>query len=147
MKIRVCKEFNFEMAHALDHHKGKCKYLHGHSYKLFVTIKGVPNTSIDKSDSGMVLDFSELKQIVKTKIIDVYDHSLVLYENSKYLTNIKDWPNQERVYLKKYQPTCENLLTEFVRLIENDFNSNIELVNMKLHETVSSYAEWRIEDQ
>ncbi len=147
MKIRVTKDFNFEMGHALDHHDGKCKHLHGHTYHLSVTIAGTPKGSSKESDSGMVMDFSDLKKIVHSEIIDKYDHSLVLHKNSSYLTNAEHWPHKERLYLKDFQPTCENLLHEFVQHLIPHFTEDIELVKVKLKETTTSYAEWLKSDQ
>ena len=147
MKIRVTKDFDFEMGHALDFHDGKCKHLHGHTYKLSITVLGIPQQDSEKTDSGMVIDFGDLKKIVKSNIIDVYDHSLVLHKNSGYLINAENWPNKERLHLKDYQPTCENLLIEFVNIIKETIPNEIELICVKLQETMTSYAEWHSSDQ
>lgn len=147
MKIRVSKDFDFEMAHALDYHDGKCKHLHGHTYRLNITILGEPKTDSEATDSGMVMDFGDLKKIVKRVIIDPYDHSLVLHKNSGYLANAESWPHKDRLHLKDYQPTCENLLKEFVSVLQPELPNGIELVAVKLHETLTSSAEWLSSDQ
>ena len=69
--IRVTKEFNFEASHALDGYDGKCKNIHGHSYQLVVTIKGKPIEDANNPKNGMVLDFGDLKQLIKDSILDV----------------------------------------------------------------------------
>ena len=74
--IRITKEFKFEMAHALHGYDGLCKNIHGHSYKLFVTVKGKIKNEKGNTKDGMVLDFTSLKDIVKKHIILKYDHSL-----------------------------------------------------------------------
>lgn len=79
--IRITKKFDFEMAHALMGYDGLCKNIHGHSYKLFVTVTGRPLQDDKSPKNGMVLDFSLLKDIVKKSIIEKYDHSLVLNSN------------------------------------------------------------------
>ena len=66
--IRVTKEFPFEMAHVLWNYDGPCKNVHGHSYRLFVTIYGTPSTNQDDPKNGMVIDFSDLKSIIKKQI-------------------------------------------------------------------------------
>ena len=83
MKIRLTKEFGFEMSHALNNYDGLCSNIHGHSYKLFVTIKGEPIGDRNSPKYGMVMDFGDLKRIVQSKIIDVYDHALVLNTDSR----------------------------------------------------------------
>ena len=78
MNIRVTKEFNFEMAHALFNYDGPCKNIHGHSYKLAITVKGKPISDTSNIKQGMVIDFSVIKEIVNKVIIEKYDHALVL---------------------------------------------------------------------
>ena len=82
--IRITKEFKFEMAHALHGYDGLCKNIHGHSYKLWVTVKGKVRNENGHVKDGMIMDFSALKEIVKSEIIDKYDHSLVLNANSPH---------------------------------------------------------------
>ena len=79
--IRVTKEFSFEMSHVLWNYDGPCRNVHGHSYKLFVTIAGVPVSDSENPKNGMVMDFTDLKKIVKHEIVDVFDHSVVVNGN------------------------------------------------------------------
>ena len=76
--IRLTKEFSFEMAHSLSGYDGACREIHGHSYKLFVTVQGEPNADPNNPKYGMVMDFGELKRIVGRLIVDRYDHALVV---------------------------------------------------------------------
>lgn len=138
-KIRISKDFVFEAAHALDNHDGKCKNIHGHSYKLTVTIEGTPKNNTEASDAGMVLDFSVLKEIVNKLIIKPYDHALVLKDDSRFLGIEKQ--NDKTIY-SPYHPTCENMLIDFKNKITAHLPEKVELVYMKLNETANSYAEW-----
>ena len=83
-KVRLSKEFKFEMAQALYGYDGLCANIHGHSYRLWVTIRGDLVNQENRAKDGMLLDFGLLKEIVKPLIIDKYDHSLVLNENSPH---------------------------------------------------------------
>ena len=76
--IRLTKEFSFEAAHALDGYDGPCREIHGHSYRLFVTVKGTPAEDASNPKCGMVLDFGVLKRIVSEEIVSHFDHALVL---------------------------------------------------------------------
>ena len=76
--VRITKEFKFEMAHALHGYDGLCKNIHGHSYKLCVTVKGKIKNNKGNSKDGMVLDFDILKSIVKPEIINKYGHDYKL---------------------------------------------------------------------
>ncbi len=143
--IRVTKKFTFEAAHALDGYSGKCKDIHGHSYKLSVTLRGEPNTNIEDEKCGMLIDFSDLKTIVETKIISLFDHRLILRDDSRFKgIEIKN----SRVRYVSYQPTCENMLLEILRLLQPEFSieNDLELVHLVLYETANSASEWRIED-
>jgi len=142
--IRITKEFNFEMAHALVGHNGPCKNVHGHSYKFNVTVKGKVKNGTEDSDEGMVIDFTIIKNIVKEKIVDVYDHSLVLWDKVKLDKNQIDFMN--KLILVPFNPTCENLLIFYADMIKNELPPNIELTHMMLRETPASYAEWFAED-
>ena len=133
-----------EMAHALHGYDGLCKNIHGHSYRLWVTLRGPILEDPGHKKDGMVLDFGLLKRLVKPNIIDKYDHSLVLNANSPH-ANI-DLSAFEKVYLLPYQPTSENLVNDFVSIIKNQLPDNIELYKVVLSETANSFAEWCLDD-
>jgi len=142
--IRITKEFQFEMAHALLGYDGPCKNIHGHSYKLDVTVKGEIKNGTTDSDEGMVVDFSIIKKVVKKLIVDEYDHSLVL--NDKMSIDTKQFNFMNKLILVPFQPTCENLLIHYKQLIEEKLPSSIKLHSLLLRETPTSYAEWYAED-
>jgi 6-pyruvoyltetrahydropterin/6-carboxytetrahydropterin synthase len=148
MKIRITKHFDFEAAHALHGYDGKCKNIHGHSYQLFVTIIGTPIKEKDHPKNGMVLDFGDLKRIVKTEIVDVFDHSIVLNQNSDHLDlakRISDYSH--RIVMVDYQPTSEMMLFDFAKKIKAKLPDFVSLHSIKLYETNNSYAEWFASDQ
>ena len=70
----ITKIFRFESAHHLPGHHGKCARPHGHSYRLEVTIRGPIKDEPGESDHGMVMDFGDLSQVVKTSVIERLDH-------------------------------------------------------------------------
>lgn len=145
--IRVTKEFSFEMAHALENYDGACKHIHGYSYKLFVTVKGSPESDITSPKYGMVIDFGVLKRIVNEEIVDRYDHALVFRSvESKEQIHESIESVFGNVVMVDYQPTCENMIAHFAETIKKRLPDNIELFSLKLHETATSYAEWYAED-
>ena len=114
--IRVTKSFTFEMAHALWNYNGPCKNIQGHSYKLFVTVKGQASENIESTKLGMVMDFSDLKKIVKTQIVDVFDHSVIISNRASKPDIQRVEQMFEKFYIVDYQPTCENLVTDMIRM-------------------------------
>jgi len=131
------------MAHALDGYDGKCKNIHGHSYKLMVTVKGKPEDDVKSVKNGMVIDFSDLNKIVEKHICDRFDHALVLKDDSEVNSGLR---GNTKIVEVPYQPTCENLLIDFKNRIKEKFPSDTALFSMKLEETAKSYCEWFLED-
>lgn len=142
--IRITKLFHFEMAHALSEHEGPCKNIHGHSYHLAVTVSGKPSQANGTSSNGMVIDFTDIKTIVQNNIIAELDHTLVLNETDK--TRFPDLSNHEKVTYFPFPPTCEMLLVHIVNTLNKHLPSEIKLQTVRLHETVTSYAEWHAEE-
>lgn len=142
--IRLTKEFSFEMAHMLDGYDGLCRNIHGHSYRLFVTIKGEPEHNAMSPKQGMVMDFSVLKSIVKEEIVDKLDHAMLVRSGTVEAAQLRGLA--ERIYEVDYQPTCENMVSEFAKRIGNRLPKNIKLHSVKLHETATSFAEWYADD-
>lgn len=144
--IRITKEFKFEMAHALMDYDGPCKNIHGHSYSLNVTVAGTPITDENSPKLGMVMDFGDLKKIVRKAVVDVFDHALVL--NSKMPEKIIAEMQQhfDRIILLGYQPTSELMVADFATRIKKLLPENIVLKHLLLRETVTSYAEWFAEE-
>ena len=132
------------MAHALHGYDGLCKNIHGHSYKLFVTVKGEIKNEKGNAKDGMVLDFDILKNIVKPEIINKYDHSLVLNANSPH--SEIDLSAFEKVFFLPYQPTSENLVADFALKIKSKLPKGVELTKVVLSETATSFAEWNSQD-
>ncbi len=146
--IRLTKKFTFETAHALFGYDGKCKNIHGHSYQLEVTVIGKIITDEQHPKRGMVMDFSDLKQIVNQQIVHPFDHALVLEKNSPYQALGKKLEEeQQRIIYTDYTPTCENMLYDFVNKLQPNLPQNVYLQKLSLHETQNSYCEWRREDQ
>ncbi len=147
-KIRVTKEFYFETAHALYGYDGKCKNIHGHSYKLSVTIIGIPIQDDNHTKNGMVLDFGDLKKIVKSEIIDIFDHATIFNSNSPHKIIALDLEKTgQYVILVPYQPTSEMMLLDIAEKIKVKLPSEVQLHSLRLYETNTSYAEWFADDQ
>jgi 6-pyruvoyltetrahydropterin/6-carboxytetrahydropterin synthase len=142
--LRITKEFRFEGAHALTDYDGKCRHIHGHSYGLFVTVKGKPREGNDHPKSGMVLDFSDLKKIVNKHIIDLFDHALILRKDAALAEEIKE--AYKNVVIVDFQPTCENLASYIAETLKGLLDNNLDLYSIKLYETPVSFVEWVADD-
>jgi 6-pyruvoyltetrahydropterin/6-carboxytetrahydropterin synthase len=145
--IRITKQFSFETGHALYGYDGKCKNVHGHSYRLYVTVIGNPISDASNVKFGMVIDFSDLKKIVKEEIVNIFDHATVFNKNTPHVELAKELKDRgHNVLLVNYQPTSEMMVIDFASKIKQRLPENINLHSLKLQETATSYAEWYASD-
>lgn len=145
-KIRVTKRFHFEMAHALFQYNGLCRNIHGHSYNLEVTLIGEQKKEPGHPKDGMVLDFGDLKKIVKTNIVDRFDHALMvntLFSKSQIEILKK---TTSRIIVVDFQPTSENIVTDIAKILQPLMPAGVSLFSIRLFETVTSFAEWFASD-
>lgn len=145
MSLYLSKIFTFESAHILSNYDGFCRNIHGHSYILTVTVSGDVKNIEGSSKEGMLMDFKDLKTIVKKTIIDTFDHSLIINRNYPKIQEILTIFENKKIILVEFEPTCENLIVHFAHLIKVLLPNDIKLQKIKLHETANSYIEW-IED-
>lgn len=145
--IRLTKEFSFEAAHALDGYDGPCREIHGHSYRLFVTVKGTPGEDPRDPKYGMVMDFGLLKRIVNEEVVSRFDHALVLRASASGDALRRLLADRfGNIVAVDYQPTCENMLADFARRIAARLPQGVRLHSLRLDETATSFAEWFAED-
>ena len=146
-RIRITKQFSFETGHALYGYDGKCKNVHGHSYRLDVTVIGTPINDNNHVKYGMVIDFGDLKKIVKEEIVDVFDHATVFNKNTPHVELANELKQRgHNVMLVDYQPTSEMMVIDFAKKIKQRLPSDIKLYSLKLQETATSFAEWFASD-
>ena len=140
--IKITKQFSFEMAHALRNYDGLCRNIHGHSYKMDITLAGQPLHDESSPKNGMVMDFGDLKRLVNEEIISLLDHALVL--NAKTDAQLVEVlkQNYEKIVIVEFQPTTENLLNFIADKIKAKLSGSVTLTCVRLRETDTSYAEW-----
>ncbi|MCL2412782.1 MAG: 6-carboxytetrahydropterin synthase [Bacteroidales bacterium] len=139
--ITITKIFHYEMAHALHQYDGACANIHGHSYRLEVTVTGDIIADTNHPKCGMIMDFADLKQCVQTAVLDEFDHALVL--NFVGAENLLLLQKQfKNIIFVEYQPTNENLLIDFAKRIKLTLPDGISLTRLRMYETNSSFAEW-----
>ena len=145
-KIRVTKRFHFEMAHALFQYDGLCRNIHGHSYNLEVTLIGESKKEPGHPKDGMVLDFGDLKKVVKSEIVNRFDHALMV--SSLFPEKKIDLFKQttERIIIVDFQPTSENIVSYIAKILQQNLPSDVSLFSIRLYETATSYAEWFASD-
>ena len=145
--VRITKVFKFETGHALYGYDGLCKNVHGHSYKLSVTISGIPISDSKNKKYVMVMDFGDLKEIVNKIITSPFDHATVLNINSPHKELADSMEAQgHKIVRVEYQPTIEMMIIDFADRIESKLPPNVSLIHLILRETETCYAEWHAKD-
>jgi 6-pyruvoyltetrahydropterin/6-carboxytetrahydropterin synthase len=140
--LRVTKIFRFETAHAIFGYAGSCRNIHGHSYVLHVTVQQASVSDDFLAAPGFVIDFKELKAIVKEAVIDRFDHRILLSE--AYLNEHPKLTSLENLELWKVEPTAENILLQVKTTLQKLLPATVLLSCLKLYETADSYAEWTL---
>ena len=133
MITTATKEVTFDAAHRLSFHKGKCYNLHGHTYKLCLTLV------CEDLEKDMVLDFYEIKKILN-KIVEQYDHTTILYEGDAANCELAEKMSELglSVLLFPYEPTVENMAKYFMTYFQVN---GLPVVKVTMYETPTSYAE------
>ena len=146
-KVRVTKQFKFETGHAIYGYDGLCKNVHGHSFKLDVTIIGQPINDPDHVKNGMVIDFGDLKTIINKEIVQPFDHATVLNVKSPHKEIADEMESRGHKILRvSYQPTCEMMIIDFALKLKAKLPNHLKLYSLKLRETETAFAEWYADD-
>lgn len=141
--ITISKEIEFDAGHRVPNHKSKCRNPHGHRYRVRVYAAGHIVEEPGASDEGMLVDFSDLKKIMQTKIHDVLDHGFIIYKDDEQMVEAlygRDW----NVIIFPYIPTAENIARwcwdQIQEPIETSFRDNLWLMSITVYETPTSEA-------
>ena len=112
-----------------------------------MTVIGKPITDNSNVKFGMVIDFTDLKKIVKEEVVDQFDHATVFNKNTPHIELARELQSRDHhVILVEYQPTSENMVIDFANRIKSRLPNGIALHSLKLQETETSFAEWFQED-
>ncbi|MDY3330993.1 MAG: 6-carboxytetrahydropterin synthase QueD [Pelistega sp.] len=137
--MKVVKTFTFDSSHLLDGHDGKCKNLHGHTYKLEVEVSGPLHD--DGPKEGMVIDFSDLKAVVKEQVVDKMDHAFLynrLNERESAIAALLEGWNL-KTYALEQRTTAEVMSRHIFLLLQQQ---GLPVTRVRLWETPNSYSEY-----
>lgn len=138
--LQLTKIFHFEMAHAINGYPGPCKNIHGHSYELHVTVGQNNRNNFFLPAPGFIIDFKEIKKLIKEHVIGIFDHKLVVSKN--YIADHPEICGNENLVGWDIEPSVENLLIYIERTIATKLPEDVSLCELKLYETADSYARW-----
>jgi 6-pyruvoyltetrahydropterin/6-carboxytetrahydropterin synthase len=138
MRVRIAKDFVWEMSHRLPFHKGGCKNIHGHSYKLRVEAEG------ETDGNGMIMDYYDMAAIIEP-LIARFDHAFLVDESDKIMLDFLK-QNDFKHYVVNCTTTAENIAKYILDEIKISFIkfSNIDTLKVRFHETYDVFAELEI---
>ena len=135
--MQITTRLEFDAGHRIPHHKSQCRNLHGHRYALEITISGDIISNELASEDGMVMDFSDVKQIAKKSVVDVWDHLEVL--------NFLNTLDNHKTVVFPCVPTAENMAKEAFRILKSQYQdtygNHLKLERVRLYETPNSWAD------
>jgi 6-pyruvoyltetrahydropterin/6-carboxytetrahydropterin synthase len=132
--MKIAKEFHWEMGHCLPEHFGNCKNIHGHSYKMMVELEGT------QDESGMIMDYYDLKKIVNP-VIEKLDHAFMVNEKDKHIIEFLDSVKSKKVIVG-FQSTVENICKYILSQIQvKELPPNVKKLKVRIFESVDDYAE------
>jgi 6-pyruvoyltetrahydropterin/6-carboxytetrahydropterin synthase len=132
--MKIAKEFHWEMGHRLPEHFGKCKNIHGHSYKMIVELEG------DLNENGMIMDYYDLKKLVRP-VVEELDHSFMVFEKDVEIVRFLESVKSKKIIVG-FQSTVENICKYILTEIKKqNMPSNVKKLKVRIFESVDDYAE------
>lgn len=143
--FHITRRLEFDAGHRIPQHLGQCRHLHGHRYRLEVTLQGGLNATVGASDEGMLMDFSHIKSIMQEWIIDPWDHSFfVAHTDTDLITFLATIPDHKTTVIAGI-PTAENLahlaFTILAPQLHAHYEGRVHLHQLRLYETPNCWAD------
>ena len=145
--ISIEREYTFDAAHMLPEHKGDCKFIHGHTYRVLVEVGALDSSHISIGRRDMIIDFKELDDIVKP-LLDLMDHSFLIGNHETYEKLLElfypEFVDHFRIFkIASNQTTAENIAADIGRRLEDALDIGVILKSVTVYETPRSKAIYR----
>ena len=143
--MEITTRLEFDAGHRIPNHKSQCRNLHGHRYVIEITLNGAIIAEEDLSESGMVMDFSDVKRIAKERLVNLWDHAFLVYKkDTAVLDFLNSLPDHKTVIFPTV-PTAENMAAEAFRILDNEYQdtygTQLKLSRVRLYETPNNWAD------
>ena len=143
--LTITRKLEFDAGHRIPDHSSQCRNLHGHRYTLEITLTGNVNAQDGASDNGMIMDFSDVKTLAKSALVDVWDHAFLVYEKDQVVRQFLDSLPGHKTVVLPLVPTVENLARIAYDTLDtvyaDKFGTGLKLYKIKLFETPNCWAE------
>lgn len=141
----ITSRLEFDAGHRIPNHTSQCRHLHGHRYAIEITLSGKTIDIEGAAEQGMVMDFSEVKDIARCVLVDLWDHAFLVYQGDRTVIDfLATLPGHKTVVLTVV-PTAENLAAEAFRILESayrdTYGNQLRLERVRLYETPNNWAD------
>lgn len=143
--MQITTRLEFDAGHRIPSHKSQCKNLHGHRYAIEITLSGDIIIQADASENGMVMDFSDVKAIAKSAVVDVWDHAFLVYQHDLEVLNFLNTLENHKTVIFPTVPTAENMASEAFKILnskyQDTYGNHLKLEKVRLFETPNNWAD------
>jgi 6-pyruvoyltetrahydropterin/6-carboxytetrahydropterin synthase len=141
----ITRRLEFDAGHRIPDHKSQCRHLHGHRYAIEITLSGEIIDQAGDAANGMVMDFSQVKELAMRHLVDAWDHAFLVYQGDRAVADfLGTLPGHKTVLLDRV-PTAENLARiAFDRLegaYRDTYGNHLRLERIRLYETPNCWAD------
>ncbi len=141
----ITRRLEFDAGHRIPNHASQCRHLHGHRYAIEITLSGEIIHTEGAAEEGMVMDFSEVKTIAKSVLVDRWDHAFLVYQGDRAVVDfLASLPGHKTVVLPVI-PTAENLAAEAFRMLDaayrDTYGNQLRLQRVRLYETPNNWVD------
>ena len=141
----ITRRLEFDAGHRIPDHKSQCRHLHGHRYVIEVTLSGTIVDQPGDSANGMVMDFSQVKDIARRVVVDAWDHAFLVFSGDQAVVDFLASLPGHKTVLCDCIPTAENLAQMAFRLLDpayrEAYGNAVQLERVRLYETPNCWAD------
>lgn len=141
----ITRRLEFDAGHRIPNHASQCRHLHGHRYAIEITLSGEVVRTEGAADEGMVMDFSAVKAVANSVLVEQWDHAFLVYRGDRAVVDfLASLPGHKTVVLPVV-PTAENLAAEAFRVLDaayrDTYGRQLSLHRVRLYETPNNWAD------
>lgn len=141
----ITRRLEFDAGHRIPDHKSQCRHLHGHRYAIEITLTGDIIARDGDASNGMVMDFSEVKTLARSYLVDHWDHAFIAYAGDADVVRFLQSLPEHKTVLLDCVPTAENLARQAFSILDevyrDTYGNNLRLHRVRLYETPNCWAD------
>jgi len=143
--MRITRRLEFDAGHRIPDHKSQCRHLHGHRYAIEITLSGDVIDKAGDAANGMVMDFSEVKSLAMTHVVNAWDHAFLAYAGDKTVVDMLNAIPGHKTVILDCVPTAENLVRVAFDILDkvyrDTYGNHLQLERVRLYETPNCWAD------